>query len=153
MPERANSVYIIELPLPLVYYGKGCAAGLSWTLSSELVGCDAVNYGVWYHDVQLVRIALKHTQIAKALRVEKIVVGERGHTHKATICWNTAVRLVAKDSPVVPQLKRLEQQGVEILAGMLCLENLALVDKIAVGKPTTMPRIRDLLLHNEVITL
>jgi len=71
--------------LLLVYYGKGCAAGLSSTLSSELVGGHAVNYGVWYDDVQLARIALKHTQIARELRVEKILVGERGHAHKATI--------------------------------------------------------------------
>jgi Fe-S oxidoreductase len=61
------------------------AAGLNWTLSSELCGYDAVNYGVWYDDVQLAKIALKHAQIAKELRVKKIVVGECGHAHKATI--------------------------------------------------------------------
>ncbi|MFC2059612.1 4Fe-4S dicluster domain-containing protein, partial [Chloroflexota bacterium] len=60
-------------------------AGLNWTLSSELVGYDAVNYGVWYDDVQLARIALKHAQIAKELRVKKIVIGECGHAHKASI--------------------------------------------------------------------
>jgi Fe-S oxidoreductase len=60
-------------------------AGISWTLSSELVGYDAVNYGVWYDDVQLARIALKHAQIAKELRVKKIVIGECGHAHKASI--------------------------------------------------------------------
>jgi len=60
-------------------------AGLSWTLSSELVGYDAVNYGVWYDDVQLARIALKHAQIARELRVKKIVIGECGHAHKASI--------------------------------------------------------------------
>ncbi|MFC1995939.1 (Fe-S)-binding protein, partial [Chloroflexota bacterium] len=60
-------------------------AGLNWTLSSELVGYDAVNYGVWYDDVQLARIAFKHAQIAKELRVKKIVIGECGHAHKASI--------------------------------------------------------------------
>ena len=60
-------------------------AGLSWTLSSELVGYDAVNYGVWYDDIQLARIALRHAQIAKELRVKKIVIGECGHAHKASI--------------------------------------------------------------------
>jgi Fe-S oxidoreductase len=59
------------------------AAGISWTLSSEAVGYDAVNYGVWYDDVQLARVALKHTEIAKKLKVKKIVIGECGHAHKA----------------------------------------------------------------------
>jgi len=60
-------------------------AGLSWTLSSELSGYDAVNYGVWYDDAQLARVAYRHTQIAKELGVNKIVIGECGHAHKASI--------------------------------------------------------------------
>jgi len=58
-------------------------AGLSYTLSSDLVGYDGVNYGVWYDDVQLARVALRHAEIAKKLRVKKIVIGECGHAHKA----------------------------------------------------------------------
>jgi Fe-S oxidoreductase len=58
-------------------------AGLSWTLSSEMVGYDGVNYGVWYDDVQLARVALKHAEIARKLDVNKIVIGECGHAHKA----------------------------------------------------------------------
>jgi len=58
-------------------------AGLSWTLSSQLVGYDAVNYGVWYDDVMLARIALKHIEVARKLDVNKIVIGECGHAHKA----------------------------------------------------------------------
>lgn len=60
-------------------------AGLNWTLSSELGGYDAVNYGVWYDDVQLARVALKQAQVAKELKVRKIVIGECGHAHKASI--------------------------------------------------------------------
>jgi Fe-S oxidoreductase len=60
-------------------------AGLNWTLSSELVGYDAVNYGVWYDDVQLSRIAIRHARIAKDLKVKRIVIGECGHAHKASI--------------------------------------------------------------------
>ena len=59
------------------------AAGLSWTLSSEALGYDGVNYGLWYDDVQLARVAIKHAQIAKKLGVKKIVLGECGHAHKA----------------------------------------------------------------------
>ena len=58
-------------------------AGLSYTLSSDLLGYDAVNYGLWYDDVQFARVALKHAQIAKKLKVKKIVIGECGHAHKA----------------------------------------------------------------------
>jgi Fe-S oxidoreductase len=61
------------------------AAGISWTLSSDLAGYDAVNYGVWYDDIQLARIAVKHAEIAKKLGVRKISVGECGHAHKAMI--------------------------------------------------------------------
>lgn len=59
------------------------AAGISWTLSSELCGYDAVNYGVWYDDAQFARVAVKHAQIAKKLGVKKLVIGECGHAHKS----------------------------------------------------------------------
>jgi hypothetical protein len=59
------------------------AAGISYTLSSEMLGYDAVNYGLWYDDVQLARVAVKHAEIAKKLGVRKIVIGECGHAHKA----------------------------------------------------------------------
>ncbi len=59
------------------------AAGVSWTLSSEELGYDVVNYGLWYDDVQLARVAIKHAEIAKKLKVKKIVIGECGHAHKA----------------------------------------------------------------------
>jgi Fe-S oxidoreductase len=59
------------------------AAGLSWTLSSEIAGYDAINYGVWYDDVQFARVAILHAKAAKKLKVKKIVLGECGHAHKA----------------------------------------------------------------------
>ncbi|KPK87472.1 4Fe-4S ferredoxin [bacterium SM23_31] len=59
------------------------AAGISYTLSSDLVAYDSVNYGLFYDDIQLAKIALKHAEIAKKLGVKKIVLGECGHAHKA----------------------------------------------------------------------
>ena len=59
------------------------AAGLSWTLSSELAAYDSINYGVFYDDVQFARTAILHAQAAKNLGVKKIVLGECGHAHKA----------------------------------------------------------------------
>jgi Fe-S oxidoreductase len=59
------------------------AAGISWTLSSEIAGYDSINYGLWYDDAQFARVAIKHAEAAKKLKVKKIVLGECGHAHKA----------------------------------------------------------------------
>ncbi|RJO74527.1 MAG: (Fe-S)-binding protein [Myxococcales bacterium] len=59
------------------------AAGLSWTLSSDLAAYDSINYGVFYDDVQFARTAIMHAQAAKKLNAKKIVLGECGHAHKA----------------------------------------------------------------------
>jgi len=59
------------------------AAGVSWTLSSDAVAYDSVNYGLFYDDFMLSKIILKQAQAAKKLGVKKIVFGECGHAHKA----------------------------------------------------------------------
>lgn len=59
------------------------AAGIKWTLSSELAAYDGINYGLWYDDAQFARVAIKHAEAAKKLKVKKIVIGECGHAHKA----------------------------------------------------------------------
>jgi Fe-S oxidoreductase len=59
------------------------AAGIKWTMSSDLVGYDSINYGVWYDDAQFARVALRHAEAARKLKVKKIVIGECGHAHKA----------------------------------------------------------------------
>jgi len=59
------------------------AAGLSWTLSSDLAAYDSINYGVFYDDVQFARTAILQAQAASKLGVKKIVLGECGHAHKA----------------------------------------------------------------------
>jgi len=71
------------------------AAGIDWTLASDEVGYDGVNYGLFYDDVQLARIALRHVQTAKKLKVRKIVMGECGHQHKAMM--TIADRLLTGD--------------------------------------------------------
>jgi Fe-S oxidoreductase len=58
------------------------AAGISWTLSSELYGYEGTNYGTWYDDIQFARIALRQIEAARRLKVKKIVIGECGHAHK-----------------------------------------------------------------------
>lgn len=58
-------------------------AGIDWTLSSEMLGYDSVNYGIWYDDFQAKKVAMKHFEVARKLGVRRIVVGECGHAHKA----------------------------------------------------------------------
>ena len=71
----------------------------------------------------------------------------------AIIFWNTAVNLLVNRSPVLPHLRRLEEQGVQLLAGKLCVSELELTDKIAVGKIASLGEILDLILHNDVVSL
>ncbi len=71
----------------------------------------------------------------------------------AIICWNTAVKLVAGKSPLVPHFKRLEEKGVDILVGKLCVAECELTGSIAVGREATMDEILDFLLHHEVVHL
>ncbi len=80
-------------------------------------------------------------------------LGKRPDRPAAIVCWNTAVKLLAEGSPLVPHFKKLEEKGVDILSGKLCVRECELDGKIAVGKEATMDEILDLILHNEVIHL
>ncbi|WP_139652669.1 (Fe-S)-binding protein [Raoultibacter phocaeensis] len=60
-------------------------AGIDWTLSSDMLGYDSVNYGIWYDDVQAKNVAMGQFEAAKKLGVNRIVIGECGHAHKASI--------------------------------------------------------------------
>ncbi|MBF0107083.1 MAG: (Fe-S)-binding protein [Deltaproteobacteria bacterium] len=62
------------------------SAGISWTMSSEsqeALGYDNINYGLWYDDFMLAKVAIKHAKAAAKLGVKKIVLGECGHANKA----------------------------------------------------------------------
>lgn len=74
-------------------------AGLSWTLSSEMVGYDSVNYGLFYDDAQYARVTLKHAEVARKLGVKKVVVGECGHAHKALMAIGDRVWLAESNVP------------------------------------------------------
>ena len=79
--------------------GLWTAAGFNWTLSSEIPGYDGVNYGVFYDDIQLARVAIRHAQIARKLGVKKIVMGECGHQHKALMTVADRVLIGDLDIP------------------------------------------------------
>ena len=81
------------------------------------------------------------------------LLGESKEKPETLVFWNTGVRLVCEDSYVLGHLKRLEDQGVEILACTTCLEYFDLVDKLKVGKPTTMVKSIHSILNSEIVCL
>jgi Fe-S oxidoreductase len=88
------------------------AAGLSWTLSSELYGYEGTNYGVWYDDVQFARIVLRQSEVARKLKVKKIVVGECGHAHKAL--------MVVADRILTDETYINRESCLTLLADLVC---------------------------------
>jgi Fe-S oxidoreductase len=85
------------------------AAGVDWTMSSEEPSYDGVNYGLFYDDFQLARIALKHASTAKNLGVKKIVAGECGHQHKAMMTISDRILLGDLDVNIESCLPLLEK--------------------------------------------
>jgi selenium metabolism protein YedF len=69
------------------------------------------------------------------------------------VFWNTGVKLVGEGSWALAHLKKLEEQGVEILACATCLDYFELTDKLKVGKPTNMVKSIDSLLHKDMVCL
>jgi len=96
-------------------------AGLSWTLSTDLLGYDSVNYGLFYDDVQYARVTLKHAQIAKELKVKKVVMGECGHAHKAFMAIGDRMWL---DENNVPRESALTLMEELVFSGKLDFEGV-----------------------------
>jgi selenium metabolism protein YedF len=71
----------------------------------------------------------------------------------AIIFLNAGVRLVCEGSVFLAYLKKLAEQGVEILACTTCLEYFTLLEKLAVGKPTTMVKTIESMLKAEVVSI
>jgi selenium metabolism protein YedF len=81
------------------------------------------------------------------------LLGEREDKPEAMIFLNTGVKLVCEGSQVLEHIKKLEAAGVEILACTTCLEYFDLVEKLSVGKPTTMAKSIEAMLVSEFIAL
>jgi selenium metabolism protein YedF len=81
------------------------------------------------------------------------LLGESQAKPSALVFWNTGVRLVCEGSWALAHLKKLEEQGVEILACTTCLEYFDLVDKLKVGKPTTMIKSIQSMLNSDMVCL
>ena len=81
------------------------------------------------------------------------LLGESKEKPGTLIFWNTGVRLVCEGSKVLDHVKRLEDQGVEILACTTCLEYFDLVNKLKIGKSTTMIKSIQSMLNSDMVCL
>ena len=104
-------------------------AGLSWTLSSDMLGYDSVNYGLFYDDVQLARVTLKHAQVAKELKVKKVVMGECGHAHKAFMAVGDRLWLEELNIP--------RESALTLMEDLVCNEKV-MVDPSRNDFPVTL---------------
>ena len=81
------------------------------------------------------------------------LLGESQDKPKTLIFWNAGVHLICEGSWALGHLKKLEEQGVEILACTTCIEYFELVDKLRLGKPTTMVQSIQLMLSSDMVCL
>lgn len=60
------------------------AAGVDWTINSPDTGInDVVNYGVFYSDVELEKVARAQVETVRELGARTLVIGECGHAFEA----------------------------------------------------------------------
>ncbi len=81
------------------------------------------------------------------------LLGESPDKPAALIFWNTGVRLVCEGSWALGHLKKLEEQGIEILACTTCLEYFDLTERLKVGKPTNMSKSIHSILTSDMVCL
>lgn len=113
------------------------ATGIVLFISSDIIG-----RGENYQLGSLLMQSFLHTIAGFKSNPETIVL------------MNNGVKLVTEGSPVLEELKRLESQGIEILACGTCLSRLQLIDKVAAGQVSNMFTIADTLFKaGKVISL
>jgi selenium metabolism protein YedF len=81
------------------------------------------------------------------------LLGDSQDKPAALVLWNGGVKLACEGSHVLAYLEKLEQQGVEILACTTCLEFYELMDKLKVGKPTTMVKSIQSMMSSDMVCL
>ena len=81
-------------------------------------------------------------------------VGGHRQAPMALVLMNNGVKLVVEGSLVAGELKRLEENNIEILACGTCLSRLQLTDQVIAGKISNMSDITAILLNaTKVISL
>ena len=64
------------------------------------------------------------------------------------LMYNSGVKLMTDDSPVLIELKMLEENGIDILGCGTCITSFDLDDKIGVGKISTMNDIVSIMMKS-----
>ncbi|MBI4187352.1 MAG: sulfurtransferase-like selenium metabolism protein YedF [Chloroflexi bacterium] len=81
-------------------------------------------------------------------------VGGLAASPETVLLINNGVKLATGDSPVLGELRQLEEQGAAVLACGTCLARFGLSDKVAVGEVSNMFIIADTLLKaGKIISL
>lgn len=73
-------------------------------------------------------------------------LGEVAPCPQILVLFNTGARLACEDSPVLDDLRGLEEAGVEILVCGTCLNHLEIKDQLAVGHVSNMYDIAETML-------
>lgn len=81
------------------------------------------------------------------------LLGDNAEKPKAIIFMNAGVRLCAEGSDVIKHLEKLADKGVQILACTTCLEYFDLMEKLAVGKATTMVASIQSMMEYDIVSL
>ena len=98
------------------------------------IGSDIVGRGEDYQLGNLLMQKFLHTISRHRLKPETVVL------------MNNGVKLATQDSLVVGELKRLANQGVDILVFGTCLSRFHLTETVAVGHVSTMSDITEPIL-------
>jgi selenium metabolism protein YedF len=96
-----------------------------------------------------------HDELGSRLMVNFIrTLPELGDALWRIICLNTGVRLAVEGSEVLPDMQRLERQGVSVLVCGTCLTHFGLLENKRVGETTNMLDVVTSLQHaDKVISL
>ena len=81
------------------------------------------------------------------------LLGDNQEKPATMIFLNSGVHLVCDGSNVLDHVRKLEEQGVEMLACTTCLEYFDLTDMLEVGKPTTVAKSIQSMMTADVINL
>jgi Fe-S oxidoreductase len=111
------------------------AAGVSWTIGTQYF--DAINYGLFYNDHLLGRIARRMAEEARRLGARKILIGECGHASRAAKYFLPNF-CGGKEAPAVVNCMELTLQLIE--EGRLKLDPQAIGQTVTYHDPCNIAR-------------